>query len=274
MLVFLRFDLEHFGLESSGRSVGRIPTKWQLSKLSWCRVLTKNTQNNEHVVNEYWISSLEPPPMKFHKCQMFRVDRIRAGPRVSASSESCVLVWIFYYRGPTADGKTNQDRGRGPTMCVRWLWSQFLGAPLSSGMKVWRRMRPSRRVVLLVHHVRWIHSNFSSRGVDSRDFFTFRHSNRSPLAWIWVNSRGNCSYKPPEVFKTLQTNQGNQTVRGQYVEIRRKKSQLLASEHTRWIVHPLPLQFTTFPSPTSPSPRRGRGWVMWGWARQIVHQIG
>jgi len=50
MLVFLRFDLQNFGLESSGRSVGWIPTKWHLSKLSSCRVMTKNKKVTEHLI--------------------------------------------------------------------------------------------------------------------------------------------------------------------------------------------------------------------------------
>ena len=44
MLVFLRFDLEHFGLERSGRSVGFISTYSRTYKSPWHRVMSKKTK--------------------------------------------------------------------------------------------------------------------------------------------------------------------------------------------------------------------------------------
>ena len=44
LFVFLRFDLEKFGLERSGRSVGFISTNSHTYKSSWCRVMTKKTK--------------------------------------------------------------------------------------------------------------------------------------------------------------------------------------------------------------------------------------
>ena len=43
-MVFLRFDLEHFGLERSGRSVGFISTYSGTYTSPWCRVMTKKPQ--------------------------------------------------------------------------------------------------------------------------------------------------------------------------------------------------------------------------------------
>ena len=45
ILVFPRFDLENFGLERSGRSVGFISTNSHTYKSSWCRVMPKKTKN-------------------------------------------------------------------------------------------------------------------------------------------------------------------------------------------------------------------------------------
>ena len=41
IVVFLRFFLQNFDLESSGRSVGKIPTKWHLPKLPWLDFMAK-----------------------------------------------------------------------------------------------------------------------------------------------------------------------------------------------------------------------------------------
>ena len=65
ILVLLRFDLENFGLERSGRSVGFISTNSHIYKSSWCRVMTKKPKVNEYKSNEYFnVSVIHRPEAK------------------------------------------------------------------------------------------------------------------------------------------------------------------------------------------------------------------